>query len=72
MPAVGSIKRGDLIRYLRKLGFDGPFGGGKHQFMSKGNFKLTIPNPHRQDISTGLLARILKQGGIERGDWEKL
>ena len=36
MPRFGPIKRRDLIRYLRRLGFEGPYSGGKHQFMSKG------------------------------------
>jgi hypothetical protein len=29
-------------------------------------------NPHQADISRGLLARILRQAGIERDEWEKL
>jgi hypothetical protein len=32
---------------------------------------LTIPNPHSGDISGALLAKILRQAGIERSDWEK-
>lgn len=72
MPILGPIKRGDLIWYLRKLGFEGPYAGGKHQFMVKGNTRLTIPNPHRQEISSGLLLRILKQADIKRSDWENL
>jgi predicted RNA binding protein YcfA (HicA-like mRNA interferase family) len=57
---------------LRKLGFEGPFSGGKHQFMIRGTLRLTIPNPHRQEISSGLLLRILKQADIQKTDWEKL
>jgi hypothetical protein len=26
-------KRGEFIRRLRKLGFDGPYAGRRHQFM---------------------------------------
>ena len=36
MPAFGPIKRSDLIRNLRKLGFEGPYTGGKHQYMVRG------------------------------------
>jgi len=50
MPPVGPIKRADLIRYLRKLGFEGPYGGGKHQYMVRGELKLALPNPHQGDI----------------------
>jgi len=37
-------KRQDFIRRLRKLGFDGPFSGTKHQFMIYQNHRLAIPS----------------------------
>ncbi len=46
MPPFGPVSRKDLIRYLRRLGFDGPYVGGKHQYMIRGEVKLRIPNPH--------------------------
>ncbi|MGM0366525.1 MAG: type II toxin-antitoxin system HicA family toxin [Actinomycetota bacterium] len=69
---MGSIKRNDLIRYLRKLGFSGPYSGGKHQFMEKDNLTLRLLNPHKTDIGTGLFIRILKQAGIKKSDWINL
>jgi predicted RNA binding protein YcfA (HicA-like mRNA interferase family) len=72
MPPMGPIKRKDLISFLRQVGFDGPFSGGKHQFMQKGNIIVRIPNPHQADIGASLLVRILKQAGINRETWEKL
>jgi len=36
MPRFGPVKRQDLIRYLRELGFEGPYVGGRHQYMVKG------------------------------------
>ena len=72
MPAFGPIKRSELIFYLRKLGFSGPHGGGRHQFMQKGDIRVILPNPHRGDISTRLLNRLLKQAGISREAWERL
>ncbi len=72
MPSFGSVKHADLIYYLRKVGFSGPRSGGKHEFMLKGNLKLVLPNPHRGDISAGLLARLLRQAGITREEWERL
>jgi predicted RNA binding protein YcfA (HicA-like mRNA interferase family) len=53
------------------LGFSGPFSGGKHQFMIKGNHKIRIPNPHMGDIDVGLLKEILRQAGIFSDEWEK-
>jgi predicted RNA binding protein YcfA (HicA-like mRNA interferase family) len=72
MPVFGPISRKDLVRYLRKMGFDGPYSGGKHQFMLKGDVTLIIPNPHKGDIGRELLARILRQAGISRKEWEQL
>jgi predicted RNA binding protein YcfA (HicA-like mRNA interferase family) len=72
MPRLGPLKRKDLIRYLRQIGFEGPYSGGKHQFMLKGVLSLCIPNPHQSDIGKELLIRILRQAGIDRSDWEKL
>jgi len=72
MPAWGPIPRGRLIQGLRALGFDGPFSGGKHQFMVRGDLVVTIPNPHGQDIGVGLLARVLRQAGVTRAQWVRI
>ena len=32
------------MRRLRRLGFDGPFAGTRHQFMLYGEHRLTIPS----------------------------
>jgi len=50
VPTVKPIKRKELIHYLKKLGFEGPYSGGKHQFMVKDKLTLTIPNPHKSEI----------------------
>jgi len=72
MPPFGPISRRDLIRNLKDLGFDGPYSGGKHQYMIRGQIRLRVPNPHQGDIGPGLLTRILRQAGIPREDWEQL
>ncbi len=72
MPAFGSIKRKDLIRTLKESGLEGPFAGGKHEFLVKGNLRLTLPNPHSGEIGKDLLSKILKQASISREEWEKL
>ena len=72
MPQLGPIKREDLIRYLRVLGFEGPYSGRKHQFMAKGEITLRLPNPHQTDIGLELLSRILKQARIDRTTWQSL
>jgi len=72
MPPLKPIKRKELIRYLRKFGFEGPFSGGKHQFMQKETLTLTLPNPHKSDIGPEFLKKILKQANITIDEWEKL
>jgi predicted RNA binding protein YcfA (HicA-like mRNA interferase family) len=72
MPRFGPIRRRDLIRYLKQLGFEGPYSGGKHQFMVKDDITVRLPNPHQGDIGQEFLARILRQARIDRDQWETL
>lgn len=72
MPRISQIKRKTLIKNFRKLGFDGPFSGGNHQYMQKDILKVRIPNPHQVDISQILLTKILKQANIDKNIWEAL
>jgi hypothetical protein len=40
MPRFGPIRRQDLIRYLRLVGFEGPYSGGRHQFMLRQDIEV--------------------------------
>ena len=60
-----------LVRSLHHLGFQGPYRGGKQYFMTKGDLRLTIPNPHAEDIGMPLLKEILARGDISREEWLK-
>ncbi len=66
MPKQISWKK--LVQKFRALGFDGPYSGGRHLFMKKGELKVVIPNPHEGDISKHLLSEILRQAGITPKD----
>jgi hypothetical protein len=55
VPQFGPIKRQDLIRYLRRVGFAEPYSGERHQFMVSGDVTIWIPNPHQRDIGRELL-----------------
>ena len=72
MPAMGPIRRKELLRYFRQLDYRGPYSGSKHQFMVKGQLRVRIPNPHKGDIGINLLKQVLKEAGIDRATWEKL
>ncbi len=72
MPALGPISRREFVRYLKLLGFEGPYSGGKHQFMVREEISLRIPNPHQGDIGRELLVRILRQAKVSREEWDQL
>ncbi|MBW1732094.1 MAG: type II toxin-antitoxin system HicA family toxin [Deltaproteobacteria bacterium] len=66
------ISRRELVKKFKDLGFEGPYSGGRHQFMVKGALKVRIPNPHKlQDISDSLLQEILRQAGISKTEFDK-
>lgn len=67
-----SVSWRKLIQKFRKLGFDGPYSGGRHLFMAKGELKVRVPNPHSSDISAHLLSEILRQAGISKDDWNNV
>jgi len=59
-----------LVKKLKTLGFEGPYKGGRHYFMTKESLRLTIPNPHHSDdIGIPLLKEILARAGIDRNEW---
>jgi predicted RNA binding protein YcfA (HicA-like mRNA interferase family) len=69
VPKLQPVSYRDFISKLKRLGFTGPFGGGKHQFMIRSDIRLTIPNPHKKEIGIDLLTRILRQAGVSREEW---
>lgn len=72
MPKLNPISQRKLIIKLKKFGFNGPYQEGKHPYMIKGLISITIPNPHKSDISKNLLSEILRQAGISTGEWNKV
>lgn len=69
MPSLNPVSRRELVRKLKALGFEGPFPGGKHQWMRRDGFRLMIPNPHGAAIDPGLIRRILHQANITLEEW---
>lgn len=61
------MSRQDIIKCLKKIGFEGPFNaGGKHPaYMTRGALKFKLPNPHKtKDIGDPLLSRLKKQAMV--------
>ena len=52
-------KRREFIRRLRKLGFDGPYSGTRHQFLVHGGSRLAIPT--NEEYSVPQLRMMLKE-----------
>jgi len=66
-----TISRKELISKFSNLGFEGPFSGGKHMFMKKGELKIRIPNPHKsKEIHVSLVKEILRQASITKEEWD--
>lgn len=43
MTRLAPVSHAELVRPLREFGLEGPYSGGKHLFMAKGDLRLTIP-----------------------------
>lgn len=69
-------KRRDFIRRMRKLGFDGPYSGTRHQFMIYGQNRMAIPS--NAEYSVPQLRMMIREveGILNRGitvnEWNKL
>lgn len=67
-----TLSRRELVRRFRALGYTGPFSGGRHQFMVRGEKKIRIPNPHASgDVHISLVKEIIRQAGISEAEWEE-
>ncbi len=57
---ITPCSRNEMIRKLRQLGFIGPFSGGKHSYIKRGNYRQIIPNPHYSDIDSEFIKEIIE------------
>jgi len=69
MPRLTPVTGREFVERLRRLGFEGPFGGGRHPQMRRGDVTLIIPNLHDREIGVGFLQRLLRQAGISGEEW---
>ena len=69
-------KRREFIRRLRKLGFDGPFAGTRHQFLVHGQHRLAIPsNPEYSVAQLRIMlaeAKEILRREITIEEWDQL
>ncbi len=74
MPKLSPEKPQVVVKKLRRLGYEGPFGGGKHVFMRhpRTGVKVAIPWHQGRDIPVGTLRAIIRHVGVSVDEWLKL
>lgn len=74
MAKLTPLKPRDVVRKLRRLGFQGPVPGGKHERMVHPRTGQIIPIPIHQgrDVGVGLIREIIQEVGISRDEWIRL
>lgn len=62
------------MRKPRRLGYEGPFGDGRHVFMRHPELKTKIPvSVHGgREIPVGTLAAFIKEAGVSVEEWLEL
>lgn len=67
MSGTPALSPDELIRILRKHGFELVRAKGSHQiFKNRASGKMTIVPMHKRDLPKGTLLAILKQAGIDK------
>lgn len=71
MPKLVPLKPEAVVRKLRRLGFEGPYPGGRHRRMVNLTTGKIIPIPYHRgcEVSVGLLREIITELGITRDEW---
>lgn len=69
MKRLTPISWREFVERMRELGFEGPYAGGRHPQMRRGDATVIIPNPHEGEIGVGFLKRLLRQAGVSREEW---
>ena len=69
-------KRPDFIQRLRKLGFDGPYAGTRHQFLVYGKHRLAIPSNAEYSVpQLHMMVREVEEimgREVTIGEWQEL
>ena len=74
MPKLTPAKPQEVIRKLKKAGFEGPFPGGKHSFMRHPltRVKISVPIHKGREIPIDTLRRIIDEAGLTVERWNEL
>lgn len=74
MAKLTPIPAREVMRKLRKLGYEGPYGGGKHSAMRhpETGRKISVPVHSNRDLPIGTLRAIVKAAAVSVEEWESL
>ena len=71
MPKLPALKPREVIKALERAGFVFVRQKGSHRIYTKQNLGVTVPY-HNGDLKVGTLRHIIKQSGLEVGEFLKL
>lgn len=74
MSRLVPLRSEEVIRKLRRLGFEGPIPGGKHSRMIHAEHRQIVPIPTHggRDLGVGLIRAIIREVGISPEEWNEL
>lgn len=72
MPKLIPLKASEVIRKLKKLGFQWPIHWWRHSHMVKGNITIPVPLHWNKDLKVGLISMMINEIGISRDEWMEL
>lgn len=71
MSRLPSLRSHDIIRALRRAGFEEHRHRGSHRIFKKGILRVTVPI-HSRDLKRGTLRSIIDQAGLTVGEFMEL
>ncbi|MFA6256574.1 MAG: type II toxin-antitoxin system HicA family toxin [Candidatus Absconditabacterales bacterium] len=72
MPRITPLKFREVCEKLKKIGFEGPYGGGKHPIMDNGTIVIPVPHHGGKDVATQTIEEIIHSVGVNKDEWIKL
>ena len=74
MSRLVPLRFDQVVRKLRRLGFDGPIPGGRHSRMINLETRQIVPLPAHggRDLGIGLIRAIIREVGITPDEWNSL
>ncbi len=71
MPRLRTLSGKEVCRILESYGFENVRQRGSHVIMQfRGTPTITIPVPLHRELAAGTLRSIIRQSGVDRGEFE--